>query len=62
MKFEEKLVEIENLLANLYNNSSLLQEKLLDKYENDINDEQYLNDSNFIKYLNKTICEFLGNE
>ena len=60
MKMEEKLNEIENLLADLYINVSLLEEELLKKYDNDVSDEQYLNDVGLLKYWNKTICEFLG--
>ena len=62
MKMEEKLNEIENLLADLYINVSLLEEELLKKYDNDVSDEQYLNDVGLLKYWNKTICEFLGNK
>ena len=60
MKMEEKLNEIENLLADFDNNANLFQEKLLNKYDNDVPDEQYNNDVGLIKFLNKTICDFLG--
>jgi len=60
MKAEEKLNEIENLLADFYNNASLFQEELLNKYDNDVPNEQYDNDAGLIKFLNKTICDFLG--
>ena len=62
MKMEEKLNEIENLIADLYINVSLLEEELLKKYDNDVPNEQYLNDIGLLKYWNKTICEFLGNK
>lgn len=62
MKMEEKLNEIENLLADFDNNANLLQEALLNKYDNDVSDEQYLNDISLLKYWNKTICEFLENK
>jgi hypothetical protein len=55
MKMEEKLNEIENLLADLNINLSLLQEELLKKYANDVSDEQYLNDIVYIEELNKYI-------
>ena len=60
MKAEEKLNEIENLLADFDNNASLFQEELLNKYDNDVPNEQYDNDAGLIKFLNKTICDFLG--
>jgi hypothetical protein len=59
MKMEEKLNEIENLLADFDNNANLFQEKLLNKYDNDVPEEQYLNDKYIIKYLSD-ICEFIG--
>jgi hypothetical protein len=59
MKMEEKLNEIENLLADFDNNASLLQEALLNKYDTDVSDEQYLNDKYIIKYLSD-ICGFIG--
>lgn len=63
MKMEEKLVEIENLLADLYNSTSLLQEELIQKYEygdNNVSDEEYLNDKGCVKFWIKSISEFLG--
>jgi hypothetical protein len=59
MKAEEKLNEIENLLADLNNNVSLLQEKLLNTYDNYVSEDQYENDKYIIKYLSD-ICEFIG--
>jgi hypothetical protein len=59
MKIEEKLNEIENLLAKLFNNIEDLHIALLKKYSIDVSDEQYLNDIGLLKYWNKEICKFL---
>lgn len=59
MKAEEMVNKIENLLADFDNNASLFQEKLLNKYDNDVTDEQYENDKYIIKYLSD-ICEFIS--
>jgi hypothetical protein len=55
---EEKLNEIENLLAKLFNNIEDLHIALLKKYSIDVSDEQYLNDKGLLKYWNKEICNF----
>lgn len=61
MKKEDRLNEIENLLCDLYNNYTDLDEALLYKYEGSfVPDEQYLNDIGLLKYWNKSICKFLG--
>jgi len=60
MKIEEKLNEIENLLAKLFNNIEDLHIALFKKYSIDVSDEQYLNDTGLLKYWNKEICKFLG--
>lgn len=61
MKAEKKLGKIYDLLADLFNNIEKLEDGFLMKYENiDVTDEQYLNDIGLLKYLNKSICDFLG--
>lgn len=61
MKKREKLDEIENLLCDLYNNYADLDGALLYKYSAvDVSDDEYLNDVNFLRYLNREICKFLG--
>lgn len=68
MKMEEKLNEIENLLADFDNNVCLLRENLLEKYDKcDIDDIFYNHDIRHIEELNRyikhaiyTISDFLG--
>lgn len=60
MKMEEKLNEIESLLNDFEDNANLLQEALLNKYDNDVSDEEYLNDIGLLKYWNKDFRKFLG--